>query len=728
MAVRSRPLVPHSPDSNSPELVQRLRWVIGLRWAFALALFVVGAFRTTLPGDPQHIKLAHFVLAAIVACYNLGFWLVSRQPGFAKSGAINVVRYGQVPVDLLVITALLHFSGGITAPVFILYFVYVFVSLAVLPPSGAYWVSLTAAVCYGTLAIAEARSYLPPPAGHLIGIATALAPAIYLGYVLTISATLVITAYIANYFASILTKDERTIREQLGNMNTLYFATRKMSGALSTDEVMRTLVALGMELSNANTGSLLLLSDRGDPVFAAMSGFTPDEEKRAAELSRHEPEALRRICRLKNGVYAPDVDAVDGLRPVLPRVSTRSFYAKPLVSDDRLIGTLNLSFDRATRLPDSTWKLIEAVNQQAALALERARLFADAERAAREMAGLYHIGLVTTSSLQTDEVLRLIYEQVNRVFHPDTFYIGLYDEDQGELSFDIFVEGGEFLPPFRTRLLGGVCAYVIRNRRPVFVSNWSAEIEQLPFEAGVVGVPTESVLSVPLMAKSKMVGVMSVQGLQPNQFDHEHLRLLTSIAGQAALALENAKLHAQVFEQAQRDPLTGVYNHGSFIDKLQNRVRETVGDSKAVALIMLDIDRFKQYNDTYGHMVGDDVLRSIVVSIQNHLKSTDVVGRWGGEEFGIVLPDVTRAQAFLVAERIRQTAMRATLIDMHNRHIPSPTVSQGIAMYPDDATNVEELIDKADSALYRAKDQGRNQIAEWVELDPQRPINLRARG
>jgi diguanylate cyclase (GGDEF)-like protein len=226
-----------------------------------------------------------------------------------------------------------------------------------------------------------------------------------------------------------------------------------------------------------------------------------------------------------------------------------------------------------------------------------------------------------------------------------------------------------------------------------------------------------------------MVGVMSVQSVRPDAFDQDHLRLLTSIAGQAALALENAKLHAQVFEQAQRDSLTGVYNHGTFIDKLQGLVREASELRHAVVLIMLDIDRFKQYNDSYGHLAGDDVLRSIVVAIQDHLKSTDVVGRWGGEEFGIILSDVNRAQARLIAERIRQTAAHTVLRDFHNRAIPSPTVSQGIALYPDDATSIEELIDKADSALYRAKDQGRNQIAEWVELEAEHgPLTFRARG
>jgi two-component system cell cycle response regulator len=142
------------------------------------------------------------------------------------------------------------------------------------------------------------------------------------------------------------------------------------------------------------------------------------------------------------------------------------------------------------------------------------------------------------------------------------------------------------------------------------------------------------------------------------------------------------------------------------------------------------VDKFKQYNDTYGHLVGDDVLRSTVAAIQNHLKGTDVVGRWGGEEFGIVLPDVNRANARMVAERIRQTVANNTMMDMHGRSIPSPTVSQGIAMYPEDAVHIEELIDKADSALFHAKDLGRNQIAEWIEMEQElpEPLSISANG
>ena len=262
----------------------------------------------------------------------------------------------------------------------------------------------------------------------------------------------------------------------------------------------------------------------------------------------------------------------------------------------------------------------------------------------------------------------------------------------------------------------------------MFVRHWDAELEQLPFEANLVGSPTQSLISVPLIAKNKVVGVMSVQALEPDRFDTNHLRLLTSIAGQAALSLENARLHATVNEQAQRDPLTGVYHHGSFISRLQDAIKMADEDVSTCALIMLDIDKFKQYNDTYGHLVGDDVLRSTVAAIQNHLKSTDVVGRWGGEEFGIVLPGVGRNQVRMIAERIRLSVARNEMKDLHGRSIPSPTVSQGIAIYPEDATDIEELIDKADSALFHAKDLGRNEISEWIDIRGERPIHLQLPG
>jgi diguanylate cyclase (GGDEF)-like protein len=714
---------------TTTELIERLRWVIGIRWTLVIALLLVGLLGPYLPNvsnfsaETYSPSWVHIVLAGVVAAYNLVFLLLARRPSFGESRGSYMVILAQVPIDLLVFTIIIDKSGGVTSPIFVLYFLYIFVGLAILPPSGAYMVAIIATICYGSLAYIEATKG---------GVVPRILDSTYWGYFLTVAATLMITAYIANYFASLLTRDERTIRRQLDEINTLYSFTRSVSGTLSADDVARTLLTRAMEMEGASAASLLLFNERGEGVFVASKGFSLDET-RAYHNTPIPPDhpIVKAISADHKGIFAPEVEKEPGLSSILDRSNTRSFYAIPMFNEDRPVGTLNLSFDHQYTMPMNRWHLLSAMTQQAALAIERARLFTDAQRAAREMTGLYHIGLATTSSLNIEEVVHLIYEQVNRVLHPDSFYIALYDEDAAELRYDIFIEANQALPPFKTRLdSSGVSGWVIRNRKPVFVRHWEAETEQLPFEANVVGAPTQSIISVPLIAKNKIVGVMSVQALEPGAFDQNHLRLLTSIAGQAALALENARLHATVNEQAQRDPLTGVFHHGSFISRLQSALKQARIDKQTVALIMLDVDKFKQYNDSFGHLVGDDVLRSTVAAIQNHLKSTDVVGRWGGEEFGIVLPGVNRANARMVAERIRQTVAHNSMKDMHGRSIPSPTVSQGIAMYPDDAVHIEELIDKADSALFRAKDMGRNQIAEWIEMEHElpEPISIRAGG
>lgn len=718
-----KPKFAPAQELRSADLVERLRWVIGIRWTVVIALLFIGLLGK--PWQPDSgMSRAQLALAMLVSIYNFFFLSAIRRPDFGNTPFTRALHFVQMPLDLIAFTVIIHLSGGVTGPVFVLYFLYIFVGLAILPPVGAYYVAIISAICYGTLALIE-MLWLPVPDSITTTLASMFNRQVfYLGYFLTVSATLLITAYIANYFAGLLTRDERTIRQQLHEMNTLYTFTQALSPVLSSSEVMQMLAQTALNVEGADSCSVATIGENEQITVVTSKGLTEEQQLR---LQKRPLSFYNGPLNLgpggSKGLYVPDVDKLSGLRPLLLRPETHSLYAIPILSESRLIGTLNLSFDKPYTMPISRWNLLNAMTQQASLAVERTKLFADSQRAAREMTGLYHIGLATTSSLQIDEVLRLIYEQVNRVLHPDTFYIALYDEDLAELRYDSFIENGEPLPPFKARLDNvGISGWVVRNRRPIFVRHWDAEIEQLPFEASVVGAPTQSVVSVPLLVKNRIIGVMSVQALASGVFDQHHLRLLTSIASQAALAIENAKLHTTVNEQAQRDSLTGVFNHGTFIDKLNTEIKRAQVENQSLALIMLDIDSFKQYNDTYGHLVGNDVLRSTVAAIQDHLKSVDVVGRWGGEEFAIMLPEVTRTQVRLVAERIKQTVAHNPVRDLRNRTIPSPTVSQGIAMYPQDATQLEELIDKADVALYRAKHMGRNQIAEWLELRTGQPI------
>ena len=186
--------------------------------------------------------------------------------------------------------------------------------------------------------------------------------------------------------------------------------------------------------------------------------------------------------------------------------------------------------------------------------------------------------------------------------------------------------------------------------------------------------------------------------------------MLTLLADQAAIAVDNAKLHESLAEQAQRDSLTQVYNHGHLLSSLADAVRRTDHNSSVLSFIMLDIDDFKEFNDSYGHTTGDAVLRSIVQAISSNVKHTDTVGRWGGEEFGIVLPGATTPQAEMIAQRIQKTVAEIVLSNSRGERIANPTISQGIATFPVHGRTSEALIEAGDSALYHAKARGKDQI------------------
>ena len=157
---------------------------------------------------------------------------------------------------------------------------------------------------------------------------------------------------------------------------------------------------------------------------------------------------------------------------------------------------------------------------------------------------------------------------------------------------------------------------------------------------------------------------------------------------------------------------------------LQLQADQALGDRQSLSLIMLDVDHFKQYNDSYGHLVGDEVLTTLCNTIKQHIKSTDIVGRWGGEEFVISLPNTSAEQAEQIALRVRETMLTLTVRIEHEKTVPVPTVSQGLAMFPLEAGTIIELIHLADRRLYIAKERGRNQI----EPEPSQQQLLMAQG
>jgi len=214
-----------------------------------------------------------------------------------------------------------------------------------------------------------------------------------------------------------------------------------------------------------------------------------------------------------------------------------------------------------------------------------------------------------------------------------------------------------------------------------------------------------SVISCPLMEGRKVIGILRLENLHPYHYTSEDLRLLDIICDIGAVSLQNATLYKQTLDLAIKDGLTGLYLRRHFMDRLKQELLHCYSNNLQYSFLMIDIDNFKIYNDEYGHMAGDMVLKLISKILLNFIGG-GMACRYGGEEFSILLPDVSKKDAMRIADNIRKAVKKQ---DVELRRVKTRvTVSIGVATFPDDVKTCEELIMKADERLYKAKREGKD--------------------
>lgn len=209
-----------------------------------------------------------------------------------------------------------------------------------------------------------------------------------------------------------------------------------------------------------------------------------------------------------------------------------------------------------------------------------------------------------------------------------------------------------------------------------------------------------------LQEKTKKIGYLLIEGVAGQ--DKEKIMIL---GHQFALAIRRVQLYQEIELIAITDSLTEVHTRRHTLERFHEELKRSKTRDMKTSFLMIDADYFKKFNDQYGHLAGDQILREIAVIIKDNIREIDIAGRYGGEEFCVVLPDTDKEGAQYVAERIRQ-ATASTSIKAYDTTIKA-TVSIGVATFPVDGTQKEELIDKADWALYRAKKQGRNRVCAF---------------
>lgn len=361
---------------------------------------------------------------------------------------------------------------------------------------------------------------------------------------------------------------------------------------------------------------------------------------------------------------------------------------------------------------------IRDITERKQAEVERERLLGQVSQALARTDVLYRTAQALIAVTDLPELLQTVVEQIVAGLPADRATVITFNFDTHEVTQ--FVKGGpgadavvevEF-----DELWSGLSGWVLREKQAVLSQcgyrdpRESPQAQRRRLETGC-----GAIMVVPLLYRDQLLGtVTAINRLDQADFDASDLALLEAMANQAAAAIANAQLVSDVQHRAITDDLTQLLNRRGFFTIGNRELARARRQHEGFAILMLDIDYFKQVNDRYGHACGDEVLREVAQRCRKNTREVDVLGRYGGEEFVIVLANVSYEPARIVAERLR-AYIAATPVGTANGPIPV-TISIGVALL-DDATTLEALVQRADGALYNAKRNGRNRVeVDGVEL------------
>ena len=223
-----------------------------------------------------------------------------------------------------------------------------------------------------------------------------------------------------------------------------------------------------------------------------------------------------------------------------------------------------------------------------------------------------------------------------------------------------------------------------------------------------------TVISAPLISKNSLFGIIiAINDEKRRLFSEEDIHLLTIMANQAAIAFENYLLYKKLEVESITDGLTGVYNYRFLIRTIRLEIKRALRFKTEFSFMMLDVDNLKEYNDANGHLSGSRALKDIANILAGNCREIDLVSKYGGDEFALVLPQTGRVGAINLGKRILRSVKQFKFDEVNPGLL---TCSIGVAIFPVDAHEVEELIEKADAALYEAKFQGKNSILSHTDI------------
>jgi len=331
----------------------------------------------------------------------------------------------------------------------------------------------------------------------------------------------------------------------------------------------------------------------------------------------------------------------------------------------------------------------------------------------KELDFFEEVSKTLTSSLELSAVLRTIIKKTKNLIRAEACSILLVDEETGDLVFEKTTtkkERGKRIGKERLKLGEGIAGWVAQEQVPVIVPDVSKDPRFNPRVGMESDFRAKSIMCVPIKNKGNILGVLEiVNKINHEPFTKDDLALILRIVDHAAIAIERAALYQKMAELSVTDDLTKLFNTRYLNRTLEIELARSLRHHTSLSLIFMDIDHFKNINDNYGHLVGSKLLVEMGQLLLKSLRTVDIVARYGGDEFVMVLPQTSPKNAIQIAERMRRSIEHNVFLKKDGYSFKI-TASFGVASYPESARSKEDLMKLADEAMYRVKNQTRNGV------------------
>ena len=504
------------------------------------------------------------------------------------------------------------------------------------------------------------------------------------------------------------------LETKIESLSTLYYASQSMGGSLSVDTLARNFLNIFIERLDISGACLMLYNEKNDIVTVKDLVGMPTvlfaklkfDSSNLIVTNAFSSDICWQPTEQDHNLMVADLET-DEVR--------RIKLVIPMRIKDHFVGLLLLSNKADNKqFEQNEFDMYQAIVTVASTSINNAILFENSEATKNELdkkvfnlMTLQQSSRMLSSTLNLEELITMSIDMFIETVWASSGILMLRADDKPELEIKAFkgITQEEIDKLAKNPAESWAMTTIEKERKPILAQNITGNTFQsylafnrdLPFAAYI-----------PMLKEDKLYGVVKIGAkINGQPFTEDDLEFFSTIASQAVIAFENARLYSL----AITDSITRLYLNRYFHLRLDEEVSRSKRYNSTLSLLMLDIDHFKNVNDTYGHQQGDAVLKGVSRIIRKNVRNTDIPARYGGEEFAIILPETTIADAKIVADRIRSDIAKYDFQSISYNQPPIKcTISIGIASFPLNAESKESLIRKADNSLYKAKNGGRNQV------------------